>query len=280
MLGAIFGDIVGSVYEFNNIKRMDFPLLSRWSQPTDDSIMTLAVARALMDTWGKSDVMIRTRLISSMQEAGRRYPYAGYGGRFSEWLNEKYPEPYNSYGNGSGMRVASVGWLYRTLEDTLHGAGLTAEVTHNHPEGIKGAQAVAACIFLARAGASKDEMITYVSNTFKYNISRTLDEIRPKYFFDESCQGSVPEAIIAFNESKNYEDAVRRAVSIGGDSDTIACMTGAIAEAYYGMPEDLKEKALQLLDPYCLEIMEHFHDFCQAHDRTVSPGWRREIGLL
>ena len=277
MLGAIFGDIVGSVYEFNNIKRVDFPLLSKWSHPTDDSMMTLAVARALMNTWGQSDDEIRAELVRSMQQLGRRYPNAGYGGTFFNWLFEKNPRPYYSFGNGSGMRVSPVGWLYQTLEDTLHAARLTAEVTHNHPEGIKGAEAIAASVFLARAGASKEEILIYAAKYYGESMFRTLDQIRPGYEFDVSCQGSVPEAIIAFYESESYEDAVRKAVSIGGDSDTIACMAGAIAEAFYGMPGKLKKKALQILDPYCAEIARQFRKFCSEHDRSIREGWREEI---
>ncbi len=277
MLGAIFGDIVGSVYERHNTKREDFQLLSKWSRPTDDSIMTLAVAKALMKTWGGSDDEIRAELVRSMQTMGRRYPKAGYGGRFANWLLENDPQPYNSFGNGSGMRVSSVGWLYQTLEETLHVAELTAEVTHNHPEGIKGAQAIAASVFLARAGASKEEILIYVANTFGYAMFRTLDEIRPDYSFDVRCQGSVPEAIIAFYESENYEDAIRKAVSLGGDSDTIACMAGAIAEAFYGMPGKMKKKALGILDPYCADIARQFRHFCSEHDRTIREGWKEKI---
>lgn len=262
MLGAIFGDIVGSVYEGFNTKREDFPLLSEWSRPTDDSIMTLAVAKALMNSRGKSDEEIRKELVGSMQHLGRKYPNAGYGGNFINWLFTEDPMPYNSFGNGSGMRVSSVGWFCQTLEETLHVAKLTAEVSHNHPEGIKGAQAVAASIFLARTGASKEDIRSYIANSFGYDLTRTLKEIRPKYRFDVSCQGSVPEAIIAFYESSGYEDAVRKAVSLGGDSDTIACMAGGIAEAYYGMPENLKEKAMEILDPYCRAIVEQFRKFC------------------
>ena len=175
------------------------------------------------------------------------------------------------------MRVSSVGWLYQTLEDTLHAAELTAEVTHNHPEGIKGAQAIAASVFLARAGASKEEIFVYAMKSYGSRMIRTLDEIRPDYHFDVSCQGSVPEAIIAFYESESYEDAIRKAVSIGGDSDTIACMAGAIAEAYYGMPGKLKKKALQILDSYCAGIAQQFRQFCREHDRTIKEGWREKI---
>ena len=268
MIGAIFGDIVGSVYEFNNTKQTDFPLLTKWSRPTDDTIMTLAIARGLMYTWGKSDEETKYGLIRSMQKMGRKYPYAGYGRRFAGWLLEDYPRPYNSYGNGSGMRVSSVGWLCGSLDNTLHFAKLTAEVSHNHPEGIKGAQAIAASVFLARSGISKEDICTFAANAFHYCMDRTLDEIRPKYHFDVSCQGSVPEALLAFRESDNYEDAIRKAVSLGGDSDTIACMAGAIAEAYYGMPEYLKQIAMHFLDPECRGIVEQFQKFCHEQGRS------------
>ena len=265
MLGAIFGDIVGSVYEFNNTNVHDFRLLSRWSQPTDDSYMTLAVAKALMESYGKEDDTVRSAVVRNMQDIGRRYPHAGYGGMFSGWLREKAPEPYNSFGNGSAMRVSPAGWLYKTLEETLHAAKLTAEVTHNHPEGIKGAQAIASAIFLARAGKEKDEIAGYITDTFGYDLDRRLDEIRPGYRFYEICQKSVPEALIAFLEGRDYEDVIRKAVSLGGDSDTIACMAGAVAEAFYGMPEEYKEEALARLDTPMRGIVHDFRAFYREH---------------
>ena len=258
MLGAIFGDIVGSVYEFDNTNDYDFTLLTKWSKPTDDSYMTLAVAKALIETEGKDDDAVRAALTREMHDIGNRYPYAGYGGRFAGWLRSDDPKPYNSYGNGSGMRVSAAGWLYDTLEETLHAAQLTAEPTHGHPEGIKGAQAIAAAIFMARNGASKEAIKEYTENAFEYDLDRTLDEIRPNYGFYEICQKSVPEAIIAFLEGEDYEDVIRKAVSLGGDSDTIACMAGAIAEAYYGMPEEFKEETLARLDRPMREIVYDF----------------------
>lgn len=263
MLGAIFGDIAGSVYEFNNTHNYNFTLLSSRSCPTDDSYMTLAVAKALMETYGKDDESIRAAVAADMQDIGMRYPDAGYGAMFSRWLRQENPEPYNSYGNGSAMRVAAAGWLYNTLEETLHAAKLTAEVTHNHPEGIKGAQAVSAAIFLARDGADKKLIADYITGTFGYDLSRTLDQIRPGYQFYETCQKSVPEAIIAFEEGENFEDVIRKAVSLGGDSDTIACMAGAIAEAYFGMPEELKEAAIERLDMPMRDIVTDFVSFCK-----------------
>lgn len=265
MLGAIFGDIVGSVYEFRNTHDYDFVLLRNYSEPTDDSYMTLAVAKALMESWGEDDEAIRTCLVEEMQRIGRMYPNAGYGGMFYGWLGSSDPEPYNSFGNGSAMRVSPAGWLYQSLEDTLHAAKLTAEVTHNHPEGIKGAQAVAAAIFLARSGADKDQMRKYIEETFGYDLGRTLKEIRPTYKFYAICQKSVPEAIIAFLEGKDYEDVIRRAVSLGGDSDTIACMAGGIAEAYYGMPEEYRKETMKRLDKPMREIVTAFREFYQEH---------------
>ena len=274
MLGAIFGDIVGSIYERHNVKRTDFQLLTRYSHPTDDSIMTLAVAQALMESWdiwsdtsvlsSDRDLAVLKALTANMQSMGRKYPDAGYGGAFRKWIRLDDPQPYGSWGNGSAMRVSPVGWLCNTLDDVLRLATLTASVTHNSAEGIKGAQAIASCVFMARSGMSKTEIRQVCFDLFGYNLSRTLDEIRPSYKFDVSCQGSVPEAIIAFMESDSYEDAIRLAVSLGGDSDTIACMTGAIAEAYYGMPQHFKRQAMGILDSYCCNIVLAFRDFCHA----------------
>ena len=270
MLGAIFGDIVGSVYEFNNTADLHFPLLSRYSRPTDDSIMTLAVARALMETWGQPDDAIRAALVREMRDFGARYPNGGYGGRFSNWLAADDPQPYGSFGNGSAMRVSPVGWLCGTMEDTLHMARLTAEVTHNHPEGIKGAQAIAAGVLLARAGQDKDAILRSLTERFHYDLTRTLDEIRPTYGFYEICQKSVPEAIRAFYEGETYEDVIRRAVALGGDSDTIACMAGALAEAYYGMPEAFQKEALARMDSFQRGVVRDFRAFCSAHAGEVA----------
>lgn len=250
MLGAILGDMIGAPYEFdhNNIKTTEFPLLSYRSHFTDDTVMTVAVARALRLSYGRSDEVICETLVREMQTFGTKYPNAGYGGRFRGWLHEKNPQPYNSYGNGSAMRVSPAGWMYPTLEETLHAAELTARVTHNHPEGIKGAKATAAAIFLARAGQEKDALGDYLEREFGYDLTTSLDVIRPDYHMDETCQGSVPQAIRAFLEGNSYEEVIRLAVSIGGDSDTIACIAGGIAEAYYGLPEDLKQECLNRLD--------------------------------
>ncbi len=242
MYGAFLGDMIGAPYEFDmGDKTKVFPLFSKDSVFTDDSVMTAAVAEALLDAAGGSETEVKEALVRFMRKWGAKYPYAGYGGRFSEWLFAADPQPYGSYGNGSAMRVSSVGWLYDTLEETRKAARLTAEVTHNHPEGIKGAEATASAIFLARTGAGKEEIHDYVVREFGYDLSRTCDEIRPTYRHVESCQKTVPEAITAFLDGLDFEDVIRTAVSLGGDSDTLTCIAGSIAEAYYGVPEPLKE---------------------------------------
>ena len=257
MYGAILGDIVGSPYEFdhNNYKAKDFPLFSQRSEFTDDTVMTLAVAKALLDTHGQDDAAIKAALVREMQWLGRAYPDKGYGVRFNHWLYEDDPQPYHSYGNGSAMRVSPAAWLAEDMAEVLHLAQLTAEVTHDHPEGIKGAQATAAAIFLARTGHSKAEIKAYVEREFGYDLSRTCDEIRPAYRHVESCQETVPQAITAFLESTDFEDALRTAVSLGGDSDTLAAITGSIAEAFYGVPENLKQECRKRLAPELAEIL-------------------------
>lgn len=242
MIGAIIGDIVGSVYEWNNIKTKEFPLFSSGSFYTDDTVMTLAIADGLMKG-GSSE-----NFITAMKKYGRMYPDAGYGGRFGSWLFSENIQPYNSWGNGSAMRVSPVAWAFDTLSEVEQYAEVSAAVTHNHPEGIKGAQSTAAAIFLARKGKSKDEIKSYIESRYGYNLSRTLDEIRPTYQFNESCQETVPQAITAFLESVDFEDAIRNAISLGGDSDTLATITGSIAEAAYIIREEIKEKALSILD--------------------------------
>ena len=248
MLGAILGDIVGSPFEFdhNNYKRKDFVLLSEKSHFTDDTVVTIAVAVGLIAGQGNAPKTF-AEVQHEMRRWGRAYLHAGYGGMFRRWLRAEHPQPYGSFGNGSAMRVAAAGWLFDTLDKTLEMAKVTAEVTHDHPEGIKGAQATAAAIFLARTGHSKPEIRQYVEQTFGYDLSRTCDEIRPGYHHVETCQQTVPEAIIAFLESTGFEDALRNAVSLGGDSDTLACITGGIAEAFYGMPQELRAETLKRL---------------------------------
>ena len=249
MIGAIVGDIVGSVYEWDNIKIKDFPLFRYGCFFTDDTVMTLAVAEGLMNGGRADDYVL------AMKRLGRMYPEAGYGGRFYRWLLSDDTEPYNSFGNGSAMRVSPVGWWFDSLEDTEKAAGISAAVTHNHIEGIRGAQATAAAIFLARSGSTKEEIKTYVCEEYGYDLSRTLNEIRPVYKFNESCMETVPEAIIAFLESDGFEDAIRNAISLGGDSDTLAAITGSIAEAAYGVPGDIKDKAVSYLDEPLREVL-------------------------
>ena len=233
MLGSIIGDTAGSVYEFNNIKTMDFPFFSEKSDYTDDSIMTMAVADWLL----KDPTHSMDTLEASLISFAKKYPcpMGGYGGMFFRWLfrSDGKREPYNSWGNGSAMRASANGWMFDTLEDTERVAGLSAAITHNHPEGIKGAQSTAAAIFMARNGSSKEEIRSYITEKYGYNLNRTCDEIRPVYGWDGSCQGTVPEAMVAFFDSTDFESAIRLAVSLGGDSDTLACITGGIAEAFY-----------------------------------------------
>lgn len=260
MLGAIIGDTVGSVFEFSNIKTTDFNLFSDESIYTDDSIMTIAVAQWLLEDKQNTE----QKLIEKLVEFGNEYPCpsGGYGGRFGYWLH--YPQerkPYNSWGNGSAMRVSSVGWMFDTIEETESVAAISARVTHNHPEGIKGAQAVAAAIFLARQGRTKKDILNYISEKYQYNLSRTCDEIRPKYTFDESCQGTVPEAIIAFAESTDFETAIRLAISLGGDSDTLTCICGAIAEAFYkNIPQNIVNETISRLPQSFIKVLSQMRD--------------------
>lgn len=233
LYGAVIGDIVGSKYEFDNIKHKDFPLFSDGCSYTDDTVMTIAVANALQSARDDRDRFVSC-LIKEMQRLGRAYPYpqGGYGGRFAYWLRSENPEPYNSFGNGSAMRVSPCAIYAAELEEALELAELSASVTHNHPEGIKGAKAVAAAIFLAKSGKTKEEIKEYIGQNF-YELNESVDEIRKYYTFNETCQGTVPQAIIAFLESDSFEDAVRNAVSVGGDTDTVAAITGSVAWAFY-----------------------------------------------
>ena len=257
MIGAIIGDIVGSRFEFDNFKLKDFEMFDTECDFTDDSVMTLAIAKALQSYETITDMeAFKKHLVKVMHEVGMIYPHCGYGGRFYVWMMKNQTEPYNSYGNGSAMRVSPVGWFATSLEECEALAAATAEVTHNHYEGVKGAVAVAGAIYLARTGHSMDEIKEYIKNY--YTIDFTLDEIRDDYDFYEICQKSVPQALEAFFESNSFEDAIRNAISIGGDSDTIAAITGSIAEAFYGADEDMKETALSYLDSYLLDIAESF----------------------
>ncbi len=263
MIGAILGDIIGSPYEFDlGNKSKDFPLFLPRSKYTDDTVMTIAVAAALMETPGGTDEEIQAALVEFMQMWGNLYPYAGYGSMFGRWLEEENPQPYGSYGNGAAMRVSSAGWLYETLEETRRIARLTASVTHNHPEGIKGAESVAAAIWLARNGRSKEEIREYIVSRFGYDLSRTCDEIRPGYHHVESCQETVPEAITAFLEGNSFEDVIRTAVSLGGDCDTLTCIAGSMAEAFYGVPEELREACRNRISPDMVLVLDRF-DACR-----------------
>ena len=260
MIGAILGDMIGAPYEFDRSpKTKDFPMFSDQSRFTDDTVMTIAVAEALLDNRGASDDDLKAAIVQSMQKWGHRYPRAGYGGRFSGWLRAKNPQPYGSYGNGSAMRVSAAGWLYDTLEETRRIARLTAEVTHNHPEGVKGAEATAGAIYLARTGHSKDEIRDYIVREFGYDLSRTCDEIRPVYHHVESCQETVPEAITAFLEGNGFEDVIRTAVSLGGDCDTLTCIAGGIAEAFYGIPDSMTAEGRKRLPVDMLLVLDRFN---------------------
>ena len=266
MYGAILGDIIGSAHDFTGYKSKDFPLFHEKSYFSDDTVLTVAVAEALLDTMGESDGVISQHLFDSLRKWGNdKYPYSLYGGGFVRWLESDNPKPYYSNGNGAAMRVSSAGWLFNTIEETRRIAGLTAAITHNHPEGIKGAQSVASAIFLARTGKTKEEIMDYIVKEFGYDLSQTLDEIRPAYQRDESCEGSVPQAIISFLESTSFEDAVRNAVSLGGDADTLACIAGSIAEAFYGISFDLKKECIARLPVDMIEVIGRFEEYVVFH---------------
>ena len=269
MYGAILGDIIGSPFEFDQgNKSKEFPLFSKNSTFTDDSVMTIAVANAFLDAQPKADIQwIRRRLISSMKKYGQLFPRAGYGGMFRRWLKWDDPQPYGSFGNGSAMRVSSVAWLYNDLETVRSMARLSAEVSHNHPEGIKGAEATASAIFLARTGSSKEEIKAYIEDNFGYDLSRSCDEIRPNYHHVETCQETVPEAITAFLEGKSFEDVIRTAVSLGGDCDTLTCIAGGIAEGFYGVPEELKQECRNGLPEELREVLDRFDTWTNQNQK-------------
>ncbi len=254
MLGAIAGDVIGSVHEASGMKTKDFPLLTPDSRFTDDTVLTVAVA----------DCVLRGRdYVDALHEYFHAYPSAGYGGTFLFWAMRRQREPYNSWGNGSAMRVSPVAYAANTLQEVLAEAKRSAAVTHDHAQGIRGAQATAAAVFIARSGGSKDEIRRYVETQFDYFLNETLNDLRPTYQFDVSCQWSVPQSIVAFLESTDYEDAVRNAISLGGDADTMACIAGAIAEAYYGgVPAAIAEPVLTLLDDRLRGVV---WEFCKRY---------------
>lgn len=275
MYGAILGDMIGAPYEFDmGGKTKDFPLFSKKTTYTDDSVMTIAVAEALMETEGETEDRRKDAIVQSMQKWGRRYPDAGYGGRFYGWLFEQFPRPYYSYGNGSAMRVSSAGWLCDSLREIRRVAKLTAKVTHNHPEGIKGAEATATAIFLARNGSSKEEIEAYITRQFGYDLSRSCDDIRPSYHHVESCQETVPQAVTAFLEGTDFEDVIRTAVSLGGDCDTLTCIAGSIAEAFYGVPDEMKAEARRRLPQDMLDVLDRFEGV--KKERTGREGGSNE----
>jgi ADP-ribosylglycohydrolase len=250
MLGAIAGDVIGSVHEGAGTKTKDFPLFNEYCRATDDSVLTCAVAEKLLRGGDYVDLF---------HEYVREYPLAGYGGTFIRWAGHGKREPYNSWGNGSAMRVSPIGAMFDTLDEVRAEAKRSADVTHNHPEGVKGAQATAVAVFLARTGHDKSAIKAHIEGEFGYNLSERLDDIRPVYSFDVSCQGSVPQSIIAFLESTDFEDAVRNAISLGGDADTMACIAGAIAEAHYGgVPEHIRGPVMEILDDRLAGVVVEF----------------------
>jgi ADP-ribosylglycohydrolase len=292
MLGAIIGDIAGSRFEFNNHRSKEFELLTDECRATDDSIMTLAVAKAIMETSklkqpslrrcafdGEDCWILKSMTVKSMQEIGRRYPNCGYGGMFSRWVFSDTPAPYNSYGNGAAMRISPAGFAAKTEDEARILSRNVTEVTHNHEEGIRGAEATAMAVFMARSGATKQEIRDRVEKDY-YKLDFTLDGIRDTYRFDVTCQGTVPQAIVAFLESVSFEDAIRNAVSIGGDSDTLAAITGAIAEAYYGVPDVLRTKALTYLDEELRAIVSAWEAFVGGSSKERFEGLTKYIGKL
>jgi ADP-ribosylglycohydrolase len=300
MLGAICGDVIGSVYEFNNTKDYDFPLLTKESSYTDDSIMTAAVALWIMNdpehTYWQLDRLMHK--VANMQDF--KHPMGGYGSNFQAWLYGKqwtlpeyvhydipdlpdprycHPEvgcghPYNSCGNGSAMRVSPVGWAFDTLEETERVAGISARITHSHPEGIKGAQSTAASIWMARKGKTKEEIRDYISAKYGYDLSKSWDYWHKNYHWDATCQGTVPQALICFLESTDFIDAIRKAVSLGGDSDTLACITGGIAEAYYSIPECLLQDVLphvnHIIVRWVCDCCTDYKEFLRKHYHIIG----------
>lgn len=269
MLGAIIGDIVGSRFEFHNYRHKDFQLFTQECKVTDDSIMTLAIAKAIIETEkviplsiegdnSNYHALLEKNVMKYMQQIGRKYSNCGFGGMFYDWIFSENPRAYNSFGNGAAMRISPVGFKARSRKEVRALSKTVTAVTHNHPEGLKGAEATAMAIFMAQQGCTKEEIREEIESNY-YDLNFTIDEIRDTYEFNETCQSTVPQAIQAFLESTSFEDAIRTAISVGGDSDTLAAITGAIAEAYYDIPEDIKEKALSFLDKNLLEIFHECH---------------------
>lgn len=266
MIGAIAGDILGSYYEFEGIKEYNLPLLPPESRFTDDSVMTIAVARWLTEFHDKG--LTKDQLIKIMQELGREYWDAGYGSSFNFWLWCENPQPYNSWGNGAAMRVSPVGLYANSLDEALELAQRTAEVSHNHPAGIAGAQAAAASVWLAKNGYSKSDIKDYIMCRFNYDLTSTIAEIRPNYRWDVSCPGSVPESIIAFLEGKDFEDIIRLVLSLGGDTDTMCCIAGAIAACVYNIPKWIVNECNNILSPKLLEYLTDFEVFIMKKSVT------------
>lgn len=252
--GAIIGDIVGSVYEFSNIKTKDFPFFTERGFITDDSCMTIAIAQAIKNHL-KTGTDLQREAINQMQTLGRKYPHMGYGFGFARWIDSDTPEPYNSWGNGAAMRVSAAGWLGNSLNDVKRLSYMVTAVTHNHIEGIKGAEATAVAIYLARIGKSKSEIAEYITKNY-YDWAPSVSELQENYSWDGSCQGTAPPAMQCFFESESFEDAIRNAISIGGDSDTIGAITGAVAEAYYGIPEEMIQTARKYVPEDLLKIVD------------------------
>ena len=257
MIGAIIGDIIGSRFERDNIKTKEFELFTDDCSYTDDSVMTIAIAQAIIKADGNW-LILGEFAVEEMRRMGKEYPFAGYGSGFRKWIYSAKPKPYNSFGNGAAMRVSACGYAARSLEDAILFSRCVTEVTHNHPEGIKGAEATTVAIWLARQGMTIKDIKAHILKNY-YPIDFILDEIRDRYNFDVTCQGSVPQALEAFFESESFEDAIRNAISIGGDSDTIAAITGGIAAAYYGIPEEITNNALKYLDDYLIGIVHNFY---------------------
>ena len=257
MKGAIIGDIVGSIYEFDNLKSKDFELFKPECEFTDDTVLTVAVAEALLNFNPDDEENFKENLIDIFHKYGEMYPDVGYGGHYLSWIENKRRDPYNSCGNGSAMRTSAVGWYAKSIEECENLAKLCAEITHNHPDGIAGAQATAGVIFLARNGASKDELKAYMEKY--YPVDFTIDEIRPTYEYEIINKTTVPQAFQCFYEAKDFEDTIRNAISIGGDSDTVAAIAGSMAEAFFGIPEDITETGMSYFDEYMSNIVEWFY---------------------